>query len=420
MKTKVILLARAYNDIDCRLPLLLEFARDPRYEAEVIGVPSNNGIQDPRKHELSGLLSEKNVRISTVYDRAAGAPLLGAAYKLYMALQPWLDRAPFGEKLKRSLFRLVFRLSVRNTAWIGSIIAGFRSSILLMDEIAFQRGRSFFIDEVVKARDTGGYRIYSFVTGQDPYLNLWHDKGHDDTVWSKERVGIPLLVPGPNDRDIARKRIPADDIEVVGNTRFDLPWVERLSGFSAANIRKNSVLSEPLGHKVVFMLSKIEYGVDLENIVEAMNVCAAVKDCRVIVKPHTRGMSIDELQGKLDKRVINGARMPSSDLMEWADTVFFTGSSIVFQAMQLRRKVIFLKYCQRYKSLFDETDALLIAHSKDDVVRFVESNGDGDVATGPVEVFFLEHVYNGAEAGQVCRAIKERIERTQRAEAVVS
>jgi hypothetical protein len=39
MRKKVILLVRAYNDLDCRLPLLFEYANNNNYDLVISGTP---------------------------------------------------------------------------------------------------------------------------------------------------------------------------------------------------------------------------------------------------------------------------------------------------------------------------------------------------------------------------------------------
>lgn len=417
MRKRIILLARGYNDVDCRLPLLLEFARDSRYKVEIIGIPSNSGIQDPRKHELGSYLIKNGIEISTIYDLARGKRLLKAAVRVYGFWDRTLrSGSAVGERFKALIFRIVFLLSTRRKDWMIEILKGFDSSVVVMDEIAFHARRSFFVDELLRS-DRSSFSIYSFLAGQDPYLNLWHDRG-DAARPRADRVGVPLFVPGPNDKTVMEKTLPLETIEVVGNTRFDFSWVQTLSDLARRNLQKQAALREPAGRRIVFMLSKIEYGVDLGNIIEAMNACAAVHGARIIVKPHTRGMSISPVKAGLDKRVVDGSRYSSSDLIEWADTVMFTGSSISFQAIQLGKKVVFLKYCQRYQSIFDESGAVFVADGKADVLRLVELGGS--LGPGAIASLLSRHVYNGDPSGRVCRAVKERIEKMEQALAYAS
>ena len=412
MRNRVILFVRAYNDLDCRIPLLLEFKRDRRYaDVRVVGIPVNSGINDPRKHEMSGYLEERGIPVASVYELTESGVLLRMLYALFLlADHKYFSRLCTVDVIKKMISAAIILLSRGCRSWADRVLRKFTSSIIFIDEVVFHKGRSFFVDTLVANRAEYGCSIYAFATGQDPYRDLWHNKHVVSCFNADSRTGIPYLVPGKNDKAVTAPKIPYERIEAVGNIRFDLPWIRALSAMSSEALEKDPLLSVRHGKKILFMLSKIEYGVDLDNIVQAINACAEVEGACVIVKPHTRGMTLDMFEGSLNRRIHDGAQYSSNVLTRWADIILFTGSSIVFQAMQTGKRVVFLKYCQQYKTIYDESDAMLIARSPADMMRYVESDGSVDVAPEDVDAFLTEHVYNGRRSGAVCAAVKELIE----------
>ena len=66
MRKNLYLLVRAYNDLDCRIPLIMEFANQGKYKISVICIPTNNGIGDLKNHELISVLQKANIQ----YTRA--------------------------------------------------------------------------------------------------------------------------------------------------------------------------------------------------------------------------------------------------------------------------------------------------------------------------------------------------------------
>lgn len=414
MKNKVFFLTRAYNDLDCRMPLLLEFCKDKKYHSvSIIGIPTNKGINNPKKHELSKFLLENNIQITTIYNLANNKPLLKAIYLFYDKInQNHLNKllAKAFNKIKKQVFRIILFLSARDKIWIEKIIQYFKSSIIIMDEIAFQKGRSFFVDELIKKYNIVDYSIYSFSTGQDTFLNLWHDKKVDYGFKLYEKACIPLFVPSKNDKNVMLKKLPVESIDVVGNTRFDSSWINTLAEIASKNIEKDHLLKKNSNKKIVFMLSKIEYGVDLQNLVETINICATIENSCVIIKPHTRGMTLDATKNQLNNNVYNGTKYSSNELTVWADTVLFTGSSIIFQAMLLKKKVIYLKHCHKYNTIFDDSDAVLIANSANDVKKFVIEVGIDKTIQEKVDNFLKVNIHNGINSGLVCKNIKNQIE----------
>ncbi|MDP7154855.1 MAG: hypothetical protein QF631_00675, partial [Arenicellales bacterium] len=182
-------------------------------------------------------------------------------------------------------------------------------------------------------------------------------------------------------------------------------WVKKLSSLAKKDIKANDMLKKTCEHKIIFMLSKIKYGVDLDNIIEIINECAKINNALVILKPHTRGMAIDTWANKLEPRVVDGSNYSSSILTEWADTVLFTGSSIIFQALMLHKKVIFLKYCQKYETIFDSLSSICVAQSLQDSIDYVKNVSIDSMDTKEIDEFIRVHTHNGLADGLVCKSV---------------
>lgn len=415
----VYFLARAYNDFDCRLPLLLEFAHDDNYCVTIIAIPTNAGLQDPKSHELYEFAAKNGIAITTIYDFGDAGLLLLSMFRLYAwvagckALEILSPR--LYSYLSSAVFRIVRRLSISNYRFIPGILEKFESSIVITDEIIFHKGRSFFIDDLYRSwKKLHAFELYAFLTGQDPYIDLWEDTAWGDApVYAREPIGVPLFVPGPNDARVMRAQLPNENILVTGNTRFDKSWVVLRASLSQKGAE---CISRQVGVragevKIVFMLSKIEYGVDVVALVETMNRCAALDNSVVIVKPHTRGMKFDALGYPLSTRIVDGSDYSSSDLIEWAEFVFFTGSSIAFHALLSGKKVCYLRYCQKYKSIHDAGEAVMVADSIVEVLKYIYSLDAFHRSEKEALRFLTTHIYNGNENGQVCLDVKALIER---------
>lgn len=414
----IYFLVRAYNDFDCRLPLLLEFARDANYSVTIIAIPTNIGLQDPKSYELHEFAVKNGVTINTIYDFVDTGLLLLSVLRLYTWIARWKAMEKFSPKLHfhftSIIFRIVRQLSSINRWFIPKAFEKFKSSIVIVDEIIFHRGRSFFIDELYFSwKKQRTFELYAFLTGQDPYIDLWEDDiWGNKPVYVRESIGVPLFVPGPNDARVMKSHLPQENIVVTGNTRFDKSWVTLQSKLSKKNTERISwrVGAKVNEVKIVFMLSKIEYGVKLVNLIETMNKCASLNNTIVIMKPHTRGMNLKDLGYALNDDIVDGSDHSSSDLIEWADFVLFTGSSIVFHALILKKKVCYLRYCQRYKSIYDTGESFMVANNINELLKYIGSPDSFSYCETKALLFFATHVYNGNMSGQVCQDIKFRIE----------
>ena len=173
----------------------------------------------------------------------------------------------------------------------------------------------------------------------------------------------------------------------MGNTRFDPYWVSMIDKQVANGlppILDNGFEQLPL--KLVFFLSKFEYGVKETELFEAINTFSSSCKFRVVVKPHTRGMKMPEIKSK--KYIIDGSAYSSTELIQWADVILFTGSSIVYQAMVLGKKIIFLKFCQSRLSIFDGSK-ISYATSLNELKNLLEYS---DKISTEYDSFLLEHV----------------------------
>jgi hypothetical protein len=119
------------------------------------------------------------------------------------------------------------------------------------------------------------------------------------------------------------------------------------------------------------MLSKFEYGVIISNLIETINSLASIKNITVVIKPHTRGMEVAGFLDCLDSNVVLGEDYSSSELISWSDFVFFTGSSIVFQGLILNKMVVYLKFCQKYQTIYDNSDGLFVVNNLEDILKII-------------------------------------------------
>ena len=409
MRKNLYLLVRAYNDLDCRIPLIMEFANQGKYKISVICIPTNNGIGDLKNHELISVLQKANIQYKTIFD-INNNHFIKLLFRLYSILK--IDSNIVGRfvfRIKKYIFKIIVYFSYNYNSWFINIIKSFSNGIIIADEIVFHKNRSFFIDELLYHKDN--YSIYSIFTGQNPFLNLWQNEENRIVVFKKfESKGIPFFVPSENDLRIIQINYPDENVITVGNTRFDSSWIEKLSSIAKEKIARDKVLNKAYKHNIVFMMAKIEYGVDLDNIIELINECSKIENALVILKPHTRGMTIDSWGHRLDNNVMDGSKYGSNELTEWSDTVLFTSSTIIFQAMMLHKKIVFLKYCQKYKTIFDKEPSICVAQNLQQTIDYVKKVSIDSIDTKGLDKFVRRHTQNSIPDGLVCKSVVNLIE----------
>ena len=107
----------------------------------------------------------------------------------------------------------------------------------------------------------------------------------------------------------------------IGNSRFDQDWV--LRSFSQKAKEPGDAV------KVCFMMSKIDYGVSVQKMIDMINSIADAQGFEITLKPHTRGMSVVEFKSALRPSVKVATEIASTQLIDQADIVLFSSSSII-------------------------------------------------------------------------------------------
>ena len=150
--------------------------------------------------------------------------------------------------------------------------------------------------------------------------------------------------------------------------------------------------------KVLFLLSKFEYGVNIDELAKVVDKISQIGNSKVLIKPHTRGMQIKNFVSNLkNKDVVIDFETNSNQLIEDSDIIFFTGTSIIFQALILKKKIIFLKNCLFWDSIFDSSNIFKVKNL--DQINSDIFNISNDF--NGLDEFLCENVFNNIKSGLV-------------------
>jgi hypothetical protein len=396
----ILLVIRAYNDLDCRAPILYKICAITNHKVTVVAFPTNRGFYDFRNFEHINLLIQQGIIFKT-FDEFIGIPfpIFTLTVWFFSKLKDVNLPLKITKKIVTLLEKLVFQMLSRFISFLEKrfniLENGFSNfDVIITDEIIFQKGRARAYESLWQMlMKLNKPKIFSIQTGQDPYINVDRlipklDSKLKNFSW-RSFSQLPLIVPGPNDKEVMSQKITSP-IRVMGNTRFDPDWVKMIDGRVTRGPLPNldnGIKKRPL--KLVFFLSKFEYGVKENELFEAINTLSSLCKFIVVIKPHTRGMEMPEIKNK--NFLTDGIAYSSTELIHWADVILFTGSSIVFQAMILKKKIIFLKFCQSRLTIFDNSK-ICCATSLNDLKELLEAS---DRINVDYEAFLLEHVIPG-------------------------
>ena len=272
-----------------------------------------------------------------------------------------------------------------------------QENILIFDDIILDKTRSKLFKVFEKEKIYK--KILAIHTGQDTYINLNRDF-KNDFVLKKENEFLvdKFLVPSLNDKKVYEERNIKNKVYTLGNTRFQEDWVKYLNDQSE-RIR----LKKTTKYKLALMLSKIQYGIKIESLIETIKFLSKLEDVTLIIKPHTRGMDLNHfINLNKYKNIINGEQYDSSTLIKWSSHVLFTGSSIIFQAMILQKKCIFLKNCLSVSSIFDNTNSVFIVNELNKLYETIKLES---IEKNKVLNFLKKEVYNDGNSNSANEAI---------------
>jgi hypothetical protein len=131
-------------------------------------------------------------------------------------------------------------------------------------------------------------------------------------------------------------------IRILGSARFSQAWGAVLDGITPR------FKWQAGGTKVLFILSKKGPYVDWAEVNRVVAHLCRDERLAVCVKPHPR-TEVSGLPQVTHSRnfAVAGADVPTASLVQWADLVLFWGSSVVYDALRLRKPTLHLAYLFR-------------------------------------------------------------------------
>lgn len=390
MKNKCIVFGRNYNDIDCRVPLILELSRKNSCAVEIITIPTSSSTGLSVRHSISNL---NEISFQNLFN------ILCNKY-IYMLIL-WLFRnfeLNNSSIVKFRIWPLVWKSVLNflfNRRFERKLLCYLKNKLIIIDDIYLEPNRSPIVDFLHRHRELS---VYCLSHGQNTLTNLWYDVASINSREKFDARNIDVYVPSQIDiGDLNRKAKNFNPI-VIGNTRFDKYWIENYPlRLKEMKLQTNF----DYRFKILFTMSKLNYGQDAKEVRDL--ILQIVSDYNVILclKPHTRGMKLDELKLPDLENLIVEEHCETTDLITWADLVLFTGSSIVFEAFIRKKPVVYLKRLQKYDSIFDNLPQLNIYDGRIDICQVIRNALEHPELAFSSDEYLNENVF-GHTGGSVC------------------
>ncbi len=195
-----------------------------------------------------------------------------------------------------------------------------------------------------------------------------------------------------------------DKIIELGSLRYERDWLQRYPKLYKG---KQYELNHKSHLKIVIFPSKLEYKVHADKVRNLVK--ASLGNGRsIVIKPHTRGMTLDFLRSELrEKNVISAPDTSSFELIKWCDVAIVWGSSIGLQVLGEGKQLIYPQFVHEPLTYYNKylPDCLVNSIEElNEVLMKLEKNTDFCLYTSEqVDKLFRDIVYAGDDIHSVAK-----------------
>jgi hypothetical protein len=157
----------------------------------------------------------------------------------------------------------------------------------------------------------------------------------------------------------------------MGSPRFSKLWIKQLLGFL-----KNFDFGHKNNKKVLYLLPHADHAPNFQEIENLIIRLAEIDNIALVLKVSTRQRNAftPEVAKRFSdaNNIYFDSNTPSTSLIEWSDTVINHGSSVVFDALQLNKRVIHARFLDNLETIFDDSDCVHHADDINEICKIIE------------------------------------------------
>lgn len=368
----IIFFFRAYNDIDHMTPIIYRLNKDyPEVTIKCIIIDlKNNFTSDYRLIYIKKL----DVTINHISEYL-GYPIiiinyynsilnilsfnsLNKIFKVFKNFELKLFTKIFNSKLNKIDIKKFISSILYNSAGVfvfDQTYNKFYKKICTylnqnnINSVAVPHGHNIFANELIS--------IHS--------LNIKFNKGIQEHSMPYKYVVFETNIIANRFLNIGY--VTKEQIQILGSSRFCDEWMQKireiLPSDNLPNLSKSII-------KFVIMLSKPVYNVFVEEIIRTIQYISSFPGVFIIIKPHTRGESFNNFSFNKNVLIVDN-KIHSPNLINWADVVLFTNSSIIFDCLKINKPTLYLKNTHANKILSEKYFKSWHIECRDDLRDFM-------------------------------------------------
>ncbi|MCK4303808.1 MAG: hypothetical protein KAY24_06185 [Candidatus Eisenbacteria sp.] len=366
---------RAFNDLDHLTPIVHRFCESPGHRVHLFCMNPVFDFAD--NHNIRFLESEHGLSAGYLHDELTNIGLSTRFWRLLfkfsntkaLAGQPYSTAGKIRWRIRQIFaLKLLAKLGA-SRGWVAPFFDRVKPSALIFDWVSDAFGLNRMITELAQTR---GIPTFSLPHGMNLYTNHDCSRGQSETAAAPSYSYDYILSQGELCRShLEHKRIPSEKIIDMGSIRFCREW---MASYRDHVVEWGHDLPESGDRlRVVFFLSKLQYNVKEELLLETIEVLARDGEIHLVLKPHTRGRGAAFANELVEKyRIDVRPELSSVVLSDWADVGIVYGSSIGLQILFDQKLLIYPYYVDSNESYYDKMKACWRVDSIDELQRAMD------------------------------------------------
>lgn len=354
---KALFFLRHYNDIDHITPVISKWI-DSGHTCDVILIGARRFRYDFRIAFLSQLAG-----VNVAHIREVFSPLQFLKWRLQMLLLTGNLRRLFIGPFVRMLAD-IYDAKRRAPLWrataehlLSRSFDGADQGVVAFDWIERNSVIAVeWVETVIAVAHEMGLGMVSLPHGDSPHANQLIRRGEwcvgPDPLFSTAQIFDKLVVPNELCAKRFRPFLAEHAIAILGSPRYCEEWLIKL-----AELMPPSPLRHSDSHlKIVMFLRKANFTTFWEEVNEVVHMIAAFPGVELVIKPHTRSgwkqsLTKDRSLKRLPNVSVAGDDVHSIHLMNWADICIDLATSVVFEAVRLKKPVLAADYLHAGRSV---------------------------------------------------------------------
>ena len=168
------------------------------------------------------------------------------------------------------------------------------------------------------------------------------------------------------DRYLKYNLIDKSKIVALGSTRFSDEWCDILPNI----LPESKILNQDQDVlRILFLVSKPKFSGFAEEVDRVSNFISMFPNVQLVIKPHTRGQRF-KAQSKNNIFIADNS-YHSSQLIDWADLVLFTMTSVVYDALKKDKPILYMKCTHSNKLIAEQYIKYWNVECLDDLKDFI-------------------------------------------------